>query len=116
MMSAYRGFIFGCTAGALVCAGYAGPPASSQGTNGFTSARKVRATISLELPRGSPADQTEAFFKRHQIPYSYDQTVRRYYGSIRNLGPFDRSIEIYIDTDAAGMLVKTDAFNYYTFL
>lgn len=60
---------------------------------------KIEAMINGELETGDGADAIQAFFQRHEFPYTYDASLRRYASTIPMAGRPPLSIYIYTDTE-----------------
>ncbi len=63
---------------------------------GFTK-EQLETTLNNELTTGAGPDQIEAFFVRHEFPYSYDAMLRRYRSTLG--AGINRKLDIYIYTD-----------------
>lgn len=63
---------------------------------GFTK-DQLETTLNNELMTGAGPDQIQAFFERHEFPYSYDAMLRRYRSTLS--GGINRRLDIYIYTD-----------------
>ena len=57
----------------------------------------MEAMLNAELMTGDSAATIEAFFQRHAIPYTYDASIRRYFGTVERGAPL--WVFIYTDTD-----------------
>jgi hypothetical protein len=74
--------------------------ASCAGMAGDTLAKeKMEALLNAELKTGDDASTIEAFFQRHEIPYTYDASIRRYFGTAATPMRPPLSVYIYTDTD-----------------
>jgi hypothetical protein len=78
--------------GSIALAALAGCAA---GTN-FTK-DQLETTLNNELMTGASGDEIQAFFERHDFPYSYDAMLRRYRSTLS--AGSNRKLDIYIYTD-----------------
>src|SRR5215831_851630 len=60
---------------------------------------KVQEMLNTELNTGDSTDAIKSFFERHDFPYSYDASLRRYASSVPPGSKTALSIYIYTDTD-----------------
>ena len=60
---------------------------------------KIEAMINSELETGDGAQAIQAFFQRHDFPYTFDASLRRYASTIPMGGGPTLSIYIYTDTE-----------------
>jgi hypothetical protein len=58
---------------------------------------QLETTLNDELMTGASSADIQAFFERHEFPYSYDAMLRRYRSTL-NAGT-NRKFDIYIYTD-----------------
>lgn len=72
------------------CAGITGPT--------LTRA-EVQAMLNTELNTGDSADAIKSFFVRHDFPYTYDASLRRYASSVPPGSRTPLAIYIYTDID-----------------
>lgn len=80
---------------------------------------KVEEMIKRELRVGSSTEDIEAFYKKNNISYSYDNFAKRYQSTIRNIPTMpwlDKSIGIYIYVDDEKKFLKAEVDYSYTFL
>lgn len=76
---------------AAACAGMGGDAFAKE---------KMEAELNTELKTGDDAATIEAFYQRHAIPFTYDASIRRYFGKAAVMGsPTPLSVFIYTDTD-----------------
>ena len=64
--------------------------------SGFTK-EQLETALNAELMTGADAEQIQAFFERHEFPYSYDAMLRRYRSTLG--AGINRRLDIYIYTD-----------------
>ena len=82
--------------GLAACAGLGGPTLSRE---------QVQMMLNTELNTGDNADAIKSFFQRHDFPYTYDASLRRYASSVP---PGSRApLAIYIYTDVEQKLTVT---------
>jgi hypothetical protein len=60
---------------------------------------KMEAMLNAELMTGDSAATIEGFFQRHGIPYTYDASIRRYFGTVTMGESAPLSVYVYTDTD-----------------
>jgi hypothetical protein len=60
---------------------------------------KMEAMLNAELKTGDSAATIEAFFQRHAIQFTYDASIRRYFGKVEMGMRAPLSVFIYTDTD-----------------
>ena len=60
---------------------------------------KLEAMLNSELVTGDNAEAIQAFFQRHQFPYSYDASLRRYASTVPSGERGPVSLYIYIDAE-----------------
>ena len=60
---------------------------------------KMEALLNAELMTGDDAATIEAFFQRHGISYTYDASIRRYFGTAAMGDRAPLSVYVYTDTD-----------------
>jgi hypothetical protein len=60
---------------------------------------RMEAMLNAELMTGDSAATVEAFFQRHGIPFTYDASIRRYFGSVTMGESAPLSVYVYTDTD-----------------
>jgi hypothetical protein len=75
---------------AAACVGMAGDTLGKE---------KMEAMLNAELMTGDSAATIEAFFQRHAIPFTYDASIRRYFGKVEMAERATLSVYIYTDTD-----------------
>ena len=76
---------------AAACAGMGGDAFAKE---------KMEAELGAELKTGDDAATIEAFYQRHGIPFTYDASIRRYFGKAEVMGGgAPLSVFIYTDTD-----------------
>jgi hypothetical protein len=67
--------------------------------SGAFAKEKMEAELNTELKTGDDAATIEAFFQRHAIAFTYDASIRRYFGKAEAGGGAPLSVFIYTDTD-----------------
>jgi hypothetical protein len=60
---------------------------------------KMEALLAAELKTGDSAGTIEAFFQRHAIPFTYDASIRRYFGRAEMGMRSPLSVYVYTDTE-----------------
>lgn len=63
------------------------------------SKEKMEAMLNAELMTGDSAATIETFFQRHGIAYTYNPSIRRYFGTVAMGGSVPLSVYVYTDTD-----------------
>ena len=76
--------------GLAACASLVGPTLTRD---------QVQTMLNTELNTGDGADAIKSFFARHDFPYTYDASLRRYASSIPPGSKAPLSIYIYTDVD-----------------
>jgi hypothetical protein len=79
--------------------------------------KDVKSMIAAELPRGASAEAVEAFFQRHELPYSYDRFSRRYQSIIRDVSRtpgVDQAIVIYLYVDGEKRFTTAEVRDTFT--
>lgn len=84
------GLMLAAGLGLAACAGTIRPTLTREG---------VQAILNTELNTGDSADAIKSFFQRHDFPYTYDASLRRYASSVPPGSKTPLSIYIYTDTD-----------------
>jgi hypothetical protein len=82
-----------------------------------TKAEEVRQLIASELQIGAEALTIEAFFKRHDIAFSYDRFAQRYQAIIRDVASapkVDQAIIIYIYVDDQKRFARSEVNDSFT--
>jgi hypothetical protein len=60
---------------------------------------QVQTMLNTELNTGDGADAIKSFFQRHDFPYTYDASLRRYASNVPPGSKAPLSIYIYTDVD-----------------
>jgi hypothetical protein len=68
-------------------------------SSGALGKEKMEAMLNAELMTGDDAATIEAFFQRHGIPFTYDASIRRYFGTVEMDKSAPLSVYVYTDTD-----------------
>ncbi len=66
-------------------------------TDAGISKEQLETTLNDELATGDGPEKIQAFFERHEFPYSYDAMLRRYRSTLG--AGANRRLDIYIYTD-----------------
>ena len=78
-------------------------------------AEEIRQLLATELQVGADAQEIEAFFKRHNITYSYDRFNQSYNGIIRDVSPvLDQAIVIHVYVDEEKQFQRAEVSNSFT--
>src|ERR1041385_7780468 len=78
-------------------------------TEDSMTSERMRSMIDKELQHGVDSHEIEAFFRRHDLPFSYDQYAKKYQSIVRNVSRVtDRAIVIYIYVDSDKKFVKRE--------
>jgi hypothetical protein len=76
--------------GLVACAGIVAPTLTRD---------QVQEMLNTELNTGDSADAIKSFFQRHDFPYTYDASLRRYASSVPPGSKAPLAIYIYTDVD-----------------
>jgi hypothetical protein len=76
--------------GLVACAGLVQPTLTRD---------QVQTMLNTELNTGDSADAIKSFFQRHDFPYTYDASLRRYASNVPPGSKAPLSIYIYTDVD-----------------
>jgi hypothetical protein len=76
--------------GLVACAGLVQPTLTRD---------QVQTMLNTELNTGDSAEAIKSFFQRHDFPYTYDASLRRYASSVPPGSRAPLSIYIYTDVD-----------------
>jgi hypothetical protein len=80
-------------------------------------AQETENLIASELAEGANQAAIEEFFRRHNIPFTFDDFASRYQAIIRDVSDDPRakqSVIIYIYVDEEHRLLRTEVFDSFT--